>query len=119
MGLAQYGKSYYTEIILSEIASVGDDGSVWLDMSYFNYCQGMTMTSHKFHRLFGGPPRQAESLVTQKEMDLAASIQVVCEEVVLRAARYAHKQTGLRNLVMAGGAGSVPQPPASTDRTCP
>jgi carbamoyltransferase len=80
-----------------------DDGSLWLDMSYFNYCQGLAMTSDKFHHLFGGPPRTPEGLITQKEMDIAASIQAVCEEVVLRAARYAHRLTGMRHLVMAGG----------------
>ena len=73
---------------------VMDDGSLWLDMSYFNYCQGMTMTSEKFHELFGGPPRESESFITQKEMDLAASIQAVCEEVVLRAGRTLIKLTG-------------------------
>jgi carbamoyltransferase len=72
-------------------------------MTYFNYCQGLTMTSEKFHRLFGGPPRKPEEFITQKDMDLAASIQVVCEEAVLRAARHAHRLTGSRNLVMAGG----------------
>jgi carbamoyltransferase len=103
MGLAPYGHPTYTEVILEKIARLGDDGSLWLDMSYFNYCQGLTMTSEKFHRLFGGPPRPPEGLITQKEMDLAASIQVVCEEAVLRAARYAQQLTGMRNLVMAGG----------------
>ena len=72
-------------------------------MAYFNYCQGLTMTSDKFHQLFGGPPRQPESRIEQKDMDLAASIQAVCEEVVLKAGRYAHKLTGSKNLVMAGG----------------
>ena len=103
MGLAPYGQPKYVDVILEKIADVREDGSLWLDMSYFNYCQGLTMTSEKFHRLFGGPPRQPESFITQKEMDLAASIQVVCEEVVLRAARHAHQLTGMRNLVMAGG----------------
>ena len=73
------------------------------DMSYFNYCQGLTMTSGKFHDLFNGLPRQPESLITQKEMDLAASIQLVCEEVVLRVGEHAHRETGENNLVMAGG----------------
>src|SRR5206468_4105635 len=74
-----------------------------LDMSYFNYCQGLTMTSDKFHELFEGPPRLPESFITQKEMDLAASIQRVCEEVVLRAGQHAHSLTGERKLVLAGG----------------
>jgi carbamoyltransferase len=76
---------------------------LWLDMSYFDYCHGDRITSEKFHRLFGGSPRKAESLITQKDMDLAASVQVVCEEVVLRAARHAYNLTGMRHLVMAGG----------------
>jgi carbamoyltransferase len=103
MGLAPYGEPKYMNLILDKIAHVRDDGSLWLDMSYFNYCQGLTMTSEKFHQLFAGSARPPESPITQKEMDLAASIQVVCEEVVLRAARHVHKLTGLQNLVMAGG----------------
>jgi carbamoyltransferase len=103
MGLAPYGTPKYAPLIMDKIARVGEDGSLFLDMSYFNYCQGLTMTSEKFHELFGGPPRAPETFLTQKDMDLAASIQVVCEEVVLRAARFAHKLTGMPNLVMAGG----------------
>jgi carbamoyltransferase len=103
MGLAPYGQPKYVDVILEKVADVREDGSLWLDMSYFNYCQGLTMTSEKFHRLFDGSPRQPESFITQKEMDLAASIQVVCEEVVLRAARHTYQLTGSRNLVMAGG----------------
>jgi carbamoyltransferase len=103
MGLAPYGQPKYVDAILEKIADIREDGSLWLDMSYFNYCQGLTMTSEKFHKLFGGPPRSPESLITQKDMDLAASIQGVCEEVMLRAARYAHKLTGMKYLVMAGG----------------
>jgi len=103
MGLAPYGEPKYVDVILERIADVRPDGSLWLDMSYFNYCQGLTMTSEKFHRLFGGPPRKPEGLITQKDMDLAASIQAVCEMVVLRAARTVYERTRLRNLVMAGG----------------
>jgi carbamoyltransferase len=103
MGLAPYGQPKYADVILEKIAHIGEDGSLWLDMSYFNYCQGLTMTSEKFHQLFGGPPRQPEGFLTQKDMDLAASIQRVCEEVVLRAAQHAHRLSGMRNLVMAGG----------------
>src|SRR6516164_9556532 len=103
MGLAPYGEPRHVDTILNNIVDVKEDGSIWLDMAYFNYCQGLTMTSEKFHTLFGGPPRRPESLITQKEMDLAASIQSVTEEVVLRAARYAHRLHGSRNLVMAGG----------------
>jgi carbamoyltransferase len=89
--------------ILENIVDLKDDGSIWLDMTYFNYCQGLTMTSVKFHSLFGGPPRRPESVITQKEMDLAASVQSVTEEVILRSARYVHKLHGCRNLVIAGG----------------
>jgi carbamoyltransferase len=103
MGLAPYGKPVYADVIRDSVVSILDDGSIRLDMRYFNYCQGLTMTSDAFHQLFGGPPREPESFITQKEMDLAASIQVVCEEVVLRAARHAHQLTGAKNLVMAGG----------------
>jgi carbamoyltransferase len=103
MGLAPYGQPKYKNLILESIADLREDGSLWLDMSYFNYCQGLTMTSEKFHRLFGGPPRQPESFLTQKDMDLAASMQAVCEEMVLRAARHTHRLTGLPHLVMAGG----------------
>lgn len=103
MGLAPYGSPTYVEVILEKLVDLRADGSLWLDMSYFNYCQGLTMTSEKFHRLFDGPPREPESFITQKEMDLAASIQFVCEEIVLRAARHAHQLTGMRHLVMAGG----------------
>ncbi len=103
MGLAPYGQPKYTDVILDKIVDVMDDGSIHLDMSYFNYCQGLTMTSTKFHDLFGGPPRKSESFITQKEMDLAASIQRVCEDVVLQATRHTQKLTGMRNLVMAGG----------------
>jgi carbamoyltransferase len=103
MGLAPYGQPTYVDTIFEHLIELRDDGSLWMDMSYFDYCNGFTMTSEKFHRLFGGPPRQAEGLITQKEMDLAASIQVVCEEVVLRAARHTHHLTGMHHLVMAGG----------------
>lgn len=102
-GLAPYGQPRHVDTILNNIVDVKEDGSIWLDMSYFNYCQGLTMTSEKFHNLFGGPPRRPESVITQTEMDLAASIQSVTEEVVLRAARYAHRLHGSRDLVMAGG----------------
>ena len=103
MGLAPYGRPVYRDVILEEIAKLHEDGSLWLEMSYFNYCQGVTMTSERFHSLFGGPPRKPESQITQKEMDLASSVQAVCDEAVLRAARHVHRETGLRRLVMAGG----------------
>src|SRR5262249_32637788 len=79
------------------------DGSFWLNMKYFNYCQGLTMTNGRFHRLFGGPPRKPESMLEQRHMDLAASIQIVTEEVILRIGRHLHRRTGLRHLVLAGG----------------
>jgi len=103
MGLAPYGKPVYREQILEHLLDLKQDGSFRMDMSYFNYCQGLTMTSRKFHRLFGGEPRKPESQVTQREMDLAASVQDVTEEIMLRMARHVHEQTGSRNLVLAGG----------------
>jgi carbamoyltransferase len=103
MGLAPYGKARYVDLILDKLVDIHDDGSLWLDMTYFDYCHGMTMTSRKFHQLFGGLPRRAEEFITQQHMDLAASVQAVCELAVLRAARHAHRLTGLKNLAMAGG----------------
>jgi carbamoyltransferase len=103
MGLAPYGTPKYARLIYDHLLDLKDDGSFRMDMSYFNYCQGLTMTSEKFHRLFGGPPREAESRVTQREMDLAASVQAVTEEIMLRSARHVHRLTGSRNLVLAGG----------------
>ncbi len=103
MGLAPYGEPHFADLIKRHLIDIQDDGSFWLDQSYFNYCAGMTMTSRKFHQLFGGPPRHPESLVTQRDMDLAASVQVVCEEVMLKCARHLYKTTGVKNLVMAGG----------------
>ncbi|MEM7145839.1 MAG: carbamoyltransferase [Verrucomicrobiota bacterium] len=103
MGLAPYGKPRFRDLIVDHLIDIKEDGSFWMDMSYFNYCQGMTMTSDKFHRLFGSPPRRSESEISQREMDLAASVQVVCEEVMLKCASHLHKSTGSKNLVMAGG----------------
>ncbi|MEE8450819.1 MAG: carbamoyltransferase [Thermoguttaceae bacterium] len=103
MGLAPYGEPTYVDLIREKLLDLKDDGSFRMDMSYFNYCQGLTMTSKKFDRLFGGPPRRPESPVTQREMDLAASVQKVTEEIVLRCARHVHAQTGLKNLCLAGG----------------
>ena len=103
MGLAPYGVPRFQDLILEHLIDLKEDGSFRMDMSYFNYCQGLTMTSSKFHELFGGPPRQPESEITQREMDLAASVQVVTEEVMLRTARHVHQETGMSNLVMAGG----------------
>ena len=103
MGLAPYGKPTFRNKILEHLVDLKPDGSLRLDMSYFNYCQGLTMTSPKFDRLFGGPPRKPESAITQREMDLAASVQAVTEEVMLRMANHAHNLTGSTNLVLAGG----------------
>jgi carbamoyltransferase len=103
MGLAPYGTPRFAKLIYEHLLDLKEDGSFRMDMSYFNYCQGLTMTSEKFHRLFGGPPRKPESRVTQREMDLAASIQEVTEEIMLRSARHVHELTGSRNLVLAGG----------------
>lgn len=103
MGLAPYGKPIYVEKILDQLVKLNDDGSLWMDMSYFGYCDGLAMTNAKFDELFGGPPREPDTEITQREMDLAASIQLVCEEAVLKCARHAHAQCNLENLVLAGG----------------
>ncbi|HEY1921722.1 MAG TPA: carbamoyltransferase N-terminal domain-containing protein, partial [Tepidisphaeraceae bacterium] len=102
MGLAPYGEPTFVKQIM-QLIDLKDDGSFRMDMSYFNYCQGMTMTSRKFDRLFGGPPRSSESKLTQREMDIAASIQQVTEEIMLRISRHVHKTTGMKNLCLAGG----------------
>jgi carbamoyltransferase len=102
MGLAPYGEPTFVKQIMQMI-DLKDDGSFRMDMAYFNYCQGMTMTSRKFDRLFGGPPRSSEAKLTQREMDIAASIQQVTEEIMLRIARHVHKTTGMKNLCLAGG----------------
>ena len=103
MGLAPYGEPKYADLILDRIVDLKEDGTFKLDMQYFNYCTGLTMTSSKFDRLFGGPARAAESDITQREMDIAASIQSVAEKVVLRLACTVHKETGEKNLCLAGG----------------
>jgi carbamoyltransferase len=103
MGLAPYGEPKYADLILNHLLDLKDDGSFWLDQSYFNYCAGLTMTGPKFHDLFGGPPRAPESKLTQRDMDLAASVQYVTEEIMLRIARYVHDKTHSPNLCLAGG----------------
>jgi carbamoyltransferase len=103
MGLAPYGEPRYAELILEKLIDVKDDGSFWLDSSYFNYATGLTMTSAKFHDLFGGPPRDPNSLLTQRDMDLAASVQKVTEVVMLRIARDLARSYGTGNLCLAGG----------------
>jgi carbamoyltransferase len=103
MGLAPYGNPRYVDLIRDNLMDLKADGTFRLNMKYFNYCTGLTMTNGHFDELFGGPPRAAESEVTQREMDIAASIQVVTEEVVLRLARTLHAETGEENLCLAGG----------------
>ena len=103
MGLAPYGEPKYADLIKDNLIDIKEDGSFHLDMSYFNYCTGLTMTNERFDTLFGGPRRAAESQLTQREMDLAASVQAVTEEVVIKLATGIRKSTGLRNLCLAGG----------------
>jgi carbamoyltransferase len=103
MGLAPYGRPIYQDAICQRLIDLKPDGSFWLNMDYFNYCQGLTMTGRRFHGLFGGPPRRPESMLEQRHMDLAASIQAVTEEIVLRMGRFLHRQTHMKNLVLAGG----------------
>lgn len=103
MGLAPFGSPRYTDRIYSSLLKLNDDGSFELDQRYFNYRGGLRMTNRHFDRLFDGPPRQPEAPISQRDMDLACSIQQVCEDVVLRMAEYAHKRTGLDKLCMAGG----------------
>jgi carbamoyltransferase len=103
MGLAPYGEPKYVDLIFKELMDLKPDGSFRLNQKYFNYLTGLTMTSDAFSDLFGAPPRQPESKLTQREMDLARSVQVVCEEIMLRMARTAHTRTGSENLCLAGG----------------
>jgi len=103
MGLAPYGEPRYADLIREKLITVADDGSFQLDMSYFDYATGLTMTNKKFDALFGGPPRTSETELTQREMDLAASVQKVTEDIVLELARGIAKETGERNLCLAGG----------------
>jgi carbamoyltransferase len=103
MGLAPYGEPKYVDAIYKELVELREDGSFTLNQDYFNYLSGLTMTNGGFARLFGGPPRQPESKLTQREMDLARSVQVVCEEIMLRMARTAQRETGSKNLCLAGG----------------
>jgi len=103
MGLAPYGQPRYYDLILQNLLDLKSDGSFWMNMEFFNYCQGLTMTNARFHNLFGGPPRNPESMLEQRHMDLAASIQKVTEEIMLRMGREVHRQTKMKNLVLAGG----------------
>lgn len=103
MGLAPYGEAKYVQQIFDHLVDLKEDGSFRLDQSYFNYCTGLTMTSPKFHDLFGSPPRQANELLTQRHMDLAASLQAATELIVLRLTRAIRQETGIGNLCLAGG----------------
>ncbi|HET7747432.1 MAG TPA: carbamoyltransferase C-terminal domain-containing protein, partial [Vicinamibacteria bacterium] len=103
MGLAPYGKPVHSDRIMKEMLHLNEDGSFKLDMKYFSYDYGLTMTNGKFDEFFGGPPRKPESWMTEREFDIAATVQKVCEEVVLRMVNHIHKETGLSNLCMAGG----------------
>ena len=103
MGLAPYGEPKYRDVILEKLIDLKEDGSFRMDMDYFAYCQSDVMTSRKFDDLFGGPPRKPEAPLTQREMDLAASVQVVTEEIMLRCVRHVHAETGMTNLVLGGG----------------
>lgn len=103
MGLAPYGEPRFLDRILNELMDLKEDGSFRLNMKYFNYCTGLTMTNHHFDKLFDGPPRKAESQISQREMDLARSVQEATEEIMLRTVRHVHKVTGEENLCLAGG----------------
>ena len=103
MGLAPYGRPIYRDLILEKLIDLKPDGSFRLDLAYFNYCHGLTMTGQRFYDLFGGPPRQPEERLEQRHMDIAASIQAVTEEALLRIGRHVHQATGMSNLVLAGG----------------
>jgi len=103
MGGAPYGEPKYVDVIMKELIDIKEDGSFKLNMDYFTYPYGLTMTGRAFEKLFGGPPRKPEAKLTQREMDLAKSVQVVTEEVMLRTARHIHKMTGEKRLTLAGG----------------
>ena len=103
MGLASYGEPKYVDLIFNHLVDLKDDGSFWVDMSYFNYCQGLTMTGAKFHKLFDGEPRKSETEILQRDMDLASSIQFATEKIIQHIANHVHAVTRLENLCLAGG----------------
>ncbi|HOE62505.1 MAG TPA: carbamoyltransferase [Candidatus Sumerlaeota bacterium] len=103
MGLAPYGEAKFKDIILKEIIDLKEDGSLQMNMDFFDYCAGLKMTNEHFDKLFGGPPRKPETKMTQREMDIARSAQEVTEEIIMRMARHLHKETGAKNLCLAGG----------------
>jgi carbamoyltransferase len=103
MGLAPYGEPKYVDTIKKHLLEIKDDGSLWMNQEYFTYAHGLTMTGSGFERLFDGPARQPESKLTQREMDLARSVQEITEEAMLKMTAFAHKETGMRDLCLAGG----------------
>lgn len=103
MGLAPYGEPEYVDLIFDKLIDLKEDGSFKVNMKYFNYCTGLTMTNRRFNKLFGGPPRAKESRITQREMDLARSVQVVTEEITSRMVKHVYKETKQENLCLAGG----------------
>lgn len=103
MGLAPYGEPRYSDLIKNNLIEISEDGSFQIDISYFDYATGLKMTNNKFHNLFGGPPRNPETKITQREMDLAASIQKVTEEIILKLSKNIAEETGEKNLCLAGG----------------
>ena len=103
MGLAPYGEPSFVKVIKDHLVEIRDDGSLWMNQDYFTYAHGLTMTGSRLERLLGGPARKPESLLTQREMDLARSIQEITEEVMLKMAAHAHRETGMRDLCLAGG----------------
>ena len=103
MGLAPYGKPVFRDQILEHLIDVKEDGSFVINLEYFNYCQGLTMTNNRFAKLFGGQPRKAEEKITEREIDLASSIQAVTEEIVFKMAKFAREETGKSNLCLFGG----------------
>ena len=103
MGLAPYGKPIFKDLILDHLIDLKEDGSFEVNLKYFNYCQGLTMTNHRFAKLFDGPPRKPEDQITEREINLAASIQAVTEEIVIKMATFAREETGKKNLCLSGG----------------
>ena len=103
MGLAPYGEPKYAKLITDHLIDIKDDGSFWMDQSYFDYAAGLVMTNSKFDDLFGGRARESESMLSQREMDLAASVQKVTEDIMITMTRHIHRETGLDNLCLAGG----------------
>ena len=116
MGLAPYGKPVFRDQIFDHLIDVKEDGSFVVNLEYFNYCQGLTMTNHRFAKLFSGPPRKAEEKITEREINLAASIQAVTEEIVLKMAKFAREETGKMNLCLSGGVAQIVLPMESCRR---